>query len=466
VREIGVKGNYTVWYPVAGGELKDGLRCIKTDGDVVRFLNEYKAEESVTFYLEHLNIKELDSRYEDEEHSYSPFESESKTDPEFVAAEGDESERYSEDGVSLNDNDYDEGFDWTDVLPDQVINPEPVVSSDVQSLVAFESSNNPSATRLEDFDDENGDSDDLSSICSFDEDTSPGKQKLHRFKLADEITFVKGQVFSSAELVRTSVREFALQVRKNIYIKKNKSKRIVAKCADNCPFYMRFSKATPKTFYVLVTNHPDHNCHYSGRTRLIRTGLLAKKLVPLLKKTLHMSIKALKDSCKERWGVMLSNYQLYRAKKRSSELIHGAIDEQYAHLRNCAEELRRSNPGSTVKIKCADSDAGPVFQRIYVCFYACKRAFATTCRPLIGLDECFLKGRDGGHLLAAIRKDGNNQMLPISFAVVEAETKEAWDWFLELILVDLNEIAAKKVVFHIRPAKGMQLLFIYNCLLV
>jgi len=122
---------------------------------------------------------------------------------------------------------------------------------------------------------------------------------------------------------------------------------------------------------------------------------------------------------------MLSRYQLYRAKKRSLELIHGAIDEQYAHLRNYAEELRRSNPSSIVKIKYADSDVGPVFQRIYVCFYACKKAFATTCRPLIGLDGCFLKGRDGGNLLAAIGKDGNNQMLPIAFAVVDAETKEA-----------------------------------------
>jgi hypothetical protein len=97
--------------------------------------------------------------------------------------------------------------------------------------------------------------------------------------------------------------------------------------------------------------------------------------------------------------------------------------------------------------KCADSDAGPVFKRIYVCFYACKRAFATTCRPLIGLDGCFLKGRDGGHLLAAIGKDGNNQMLPIAFAVVEAETKEVWDWFLELLLGDLNGIANKKWSF-------------------
>jgi len=63
---------------------------------------------------------------------------------------------------------------------------------------------------------------------------------------------------------------------------------------------------------------------------------------------------------------MLSNYQLYRAKKKALELIHGAIDEQYTHVRNYVEELLRSNHGSSVKIKCADSDDGPVFQRICV----------------------------------------------------------------------------------------------------
>jgi len=168
VREIGVKGNYTVWNVVAGGEVKDGLRTIKTDGDVVRFITEYKAEESVTFYLEHLDVADLDARYEDEEHSYSPFESESGTNHKFVATEGDESESDNVDGVSLNDSDYDEGFDWTDVLPDQLINPALVVTSDVQALVAFERSKNPDATRLEDFDDENGDSSDLDSICSSD----------------------------------------------------------------------------------------------------------------------------------------------------------------------------------------------------------------------------------------------------------------------------------------------------------
>jgi len=56
VRELGVNGNYTVWYDVVGGQLKDGVKAIKIDGDVVRFITDYKAEESVTFYLEHLHI--------------------------------------------------------------------------------------------------------------------------------------------------------------------------------------------------------------------------------------------------------------------------------------------------------------------------------------------------------------------------------------------------------------------------
>jgi len=46
-----------------------------------------------------------------------------------------------------------------------------------------------------------------------------------------------------------------------------------------------------------------------------------------------------------------------------------------------------------VKIKCNAGLEGPVFERMYVCFNASKRAFVGSCRPLIGLDGCFLKGR-------------------------------------------------------------------------
>jgi len=74
-------------------------------------------------------------------------------------------------------------------------------------------------------------------------------------------------------------------------------------------------------------------------------------MVPILKHTPTMTLKALEDHCKLRWNVMLSSFQVYRAKLSALEMIHGASEEQYTHLRNYSEELLRSNLGSSVKIQ-------------------------------------------------------------------------------------------------------------------
>jgi hypothetical protein len=111
-----------------------------------------------------------------------------------------------------------------------------------------------------------------------------------------------------------------------------------------------------------------------------------------LRVTPDMKPKGLVAEAIDKWGVKLSQDQAYRAKRRAIEMIQGAGREQFSHLRTYANELRNSNQNSTVIIKCAESNTGPVFERIYVCLEACKAGFAYTCRPLIGLDACFLKG--------------------------------------------------------------------------
>ncbi|XP_014490829.1 sodium/potassium/calcium exchanger 1-like [Vigna radiata var. radiata] len=68
---------------------------------------------------------------------------------------------------------------------------------------------------------------------------------------------------------------------------------------------------------------------------------------------------------------------------------------------------------------------------------ACKDTFVC-CRPIIGLDGCFLKGKYGRELLTAVGRDGNEQMLPIAYVVVEVENKDGWTWFLELLIEDLD----------------------------
>ncbi|XP_061339024.1 uncharacterized protein LOC133285759 [Gastrolobium bilobum] len=51
-------------------------------------------------------------------------------------------------------------------------------------------------------------------------------------------------------------------------------------------------------------------------------------------------------------------------------------------------------------------------------------------KPVIQIDGTHLYGKYKGKLLVATTQNGNNECLPIAFAIVEGETLEAWDYFL------------------------------------
>ncbi|XP_042509126.1 uncharacterized protein LOC122084755 [Macadamia integrifolia] len=59
--------------------------------------------------------------------------------------------------------------------------------------------------------------------------------------------------------------------------------------------------------------------------------------------------------------------------------------------------------------------------------------FVKGCRLLIGVDDCHLKGRYGGILLSVVSYDGNNEIFPVAYAVVEVEYKDNWIFFLECL---------------------------------
>ena len=119
--------------------------------------------------------------------------------------------------------------------------------------------------------------------------------------------------------------------------------------------------------------------------------------------------------------------------------LHGSYQEQYKRIYEYANELMRANPGSTVKVKVEDMNGLKVFKRFYVCLKACKDSFIS-CKSIIALDGCFLKGFYGGELLTAVGRDPNDQMLPLAYVVVEVECKESWSWFLQLLIEDVGDV--------------------------
>ncbi|CAK8542053.1 unnamed protein product [Lathyrus sativus] len=57
--------------------------------------------------------------------------------------------------------------------------------------------------------------------------------------------------------------------------------------------------------------------------------------------------------------------------------------------------------------------------------------------------------------MAAIGGDGNNEIFPIAYAIVEAETKASWEWFIYLLLEDLYEIKHRAYAFISDEQKGL-----------
>jgi hypothetical protein len=49
---------------------------------------------------------------------------------------------------------------------------------------------------------------------------------------------------------------------------------------------------------------------------------------------------------------------------------------------------------------------------------------------IAGVDGCFIKLTTGQQILAATGRDGNNNIFPIAFGVVDKEDHASWMWFL------------------------------------
>jgi hypothetical protein len=221
-------------------------------------------------------------------------------------------------------------------------------------------------TTFEDFEDEDGDTEELETPDEASDEESI-KTKYPKYKEGGEtVSFELEQTFATVELVRKAIKDYGVLSKKNVYMKKNEKDRIVVKCVDGCPFYMRVSKSRHKNLYQVVSLEKKHRCHTTGKNRQAKTKWLAKGFVSILRHTPNMKIRALQEEAKTRWGVMLSRYQAYRAKTRALKMIEGGCIDQYSHLRSYGEELIRSNRGSTVIIKSEVGVEGPVFSRMYV----------------------------------------------------------------------------------------------------
>ncbi|CAH9089809.1 unnamed protein product [Cuscuta europaea] len=246
--------------------------------------------------------------------------------------------------------------------------------------------------------------------------------------------------FESKDEVKDAMNKYSVTKRYPYYWAKNCANMLRAKCSNlnkTCTWMAYFSidnRSTSKK-WVLKTLNMDHTCNPGWQIPSATTKWLVKNFFNTKTCVSDMKVAAMKEMVMRELQCDVSLEQMKKAKSMIRKLEKGDILEEYKNLKDYKAEILRSNEGNTCILHLQQPT--PVFERIYVCFEACKRGFLEGCRRLIGIDGAFLKSEVKGEILTAVARDANNQMFPIAWAVVGSESKATWKWFLENLRDDL-----------------------------
>ncbi|XP_057452019.1 uncharacterized protein LOC130743810 [Lotus japonicus] len=137
----------------------------------------------------------------------------------------------------------------------------------------------------------------------------------------------------------------------------------------------------------------------------------------------------------------VSYFKAWKAKHRAVAQIFGDWEESYDLLPRWLNYMLRFSPGSYYAVSTSDiidCNGSKTFKRVFWTFKQCCDAFEY-CRPVIQIDGTWLYGKYSGTLLIATTQDGNNNVLPIAFAIVEGENLSSWSWFLRLIRMKVTQ---------------------------
>ncbi|XP_061364415.1 uncharacterized protein LOC133307877 [Gastrolobium bilobum] len=158
-----------------------------------------------------------------------------------------------------------------------------------------------------------------------------------------------------------------------------------------------------------------HNClneHISQGHRQLDADVIADLVIGMIKEEPSVSISLVQERITAKYGFKVSYRKVWYAKQKAIAIMY----EQ-----------------SLVTGK-------KEFHRIFWTFRQCCEAFKFA-KPVIQIDGTHLYGKYKGKLLVATAQDGNDECLPIAFAIVEGETLDAWNYFLVNIRAHVTDMS-------------------------
>ncbi|KAK4264572.1 hypothetical protein QN277_025731 [Acacia crassicarpa] len=264
--------------------------------------------------------------------------------------------------------------------------------------------------------------------------------------------------FADKKHLLATLDQYAIKAGVNIHLTKSGPLRGRARCEKGCPFVVFASKHRSNPNLVVKTLNLEHSCSRVFKNPRASVKWLATHFKQKVQERPQYKVSDMKKDCRDELKLHVSIHKCKRAKKMIMEEMEGSYVDEFNKLEAYLHELRTSNPGSDISVeisKEALESGRRVFSRMYLCLNASKTGWKAGCRPIIGVDGTFLKGKARGMLLTATGLDADDSLYPIAFAVTQKENTHNWKWFIEWIRRSLGLEDGNDVTIMSDMQKGL-----------
>ncbi|PNX97090.1 protein FAR1-related sequence 8-like [Trifolium pratense] len=246
-----------------------------------------------------------------------------------------------------------------------------------------------------------------------------------------------GMIFHKKEDCLQAIKSYHIKRSIDFKPKKSDQDRYVIECnqAPQCQFSLRASYSKVNKYWKIVRISNTHTCVSSALTqdhKKLDSNMICDNILSFVEDNVTIEVKALVAHIRDLFNYTISYKKAWIAKNKAIVKIYGDWEDSYNDLPQWLMVMKKWLPGTIIKLQTSPTalDNQVFFQRLFWTFKPCIDGFAF-CKPIVQVDGTWLYGKYKGTLLLAVAQDGNNNIFPVAFAIVEGETKEAWNFFMK-----------------------------------
>lgn len=246
----------------------------------------------------------------------------------------------------------------------------------------------------------------------------------------------EGMMFRNREAFKQHMAIYAISMKFQYRSRKSEPGLMVLECCGlNCPWRVYAVKLKDADVFEVRKVVSQHSCSID-ECGGYQTQATSSVIGELMRNKFGSAgggpkPREIRQMMRGDHDVNISYWKAWRSRDVAIDKAKGTTQSSYQLLPDYLQRLVSANPGTITKLYTETVEGGGErFKYMFVAFGASIKGYEFM-RKVVVVDGTHLKGKYAGCLLTASAQDGNYQIFPLAFAVVDSENDSSWEWFFE-----------------------------------